>query len=110
MHLNYGMDNYFVRYLQKFLSQNYSNTIQMTGKFDKQTHMGLINYLNLPNTETQFEVTRIFRETYPELNSLFIPHQMNDEVVFTSKRIDKETQDFLTNNIQNFRDTARSLG
>lgn len=110
MNLNYGTKNYVVRYLQTFLQENYSNTLRATGVFDSNTHQALINYLNLANTETIDKVSKSLSDKFPDISRLFISNRKNDEIIYESKVINKETSEFITNNINSIEELVTSLG
>lgn len=110
MNINYGTDNYMVRYLQAFLQENYSNTLRVTGVFDELTHQSLINYLKLPNTSTIDEVENKMKENYPDITRLFNITRGLDEIILSSKTINKETADFIDTNIEGIRELSSSLG
>lgn len=110
MNLNYGTENYVVRYLQAFLQENYSNTLRITGVFDELTHQALINYLKLANTETIDTVEKNLLREFPDLSRLFISTRNNDEIVFESKTINKETSEYITNNVSAIKELVSSLG
>lgn len=110
MNLNFGTNNYIVRYLQTFLKDNYSNELVVTGIFDQSTQDALIGYLELSNVEQQFDVEDGILERFPDLNRLFTITENNDELLFTSKSIDKETSDFITLTIDEIISYLESVG
>lgn len=110
MNINYGTENYVVRYLQAFLQENYSNTLRITGVFDELTHQSLINYLKLANVETIDTVEKSIVEKFPDISKLFISIRKSDEIVFQSKVINKETSEFITNNVSAIEELVTSLG
>lgn len=110
MNINFGTNNYIVRYLQTFLKDNYSKELVVTGIFNEDTHNALINYLNLPNVEQMFDVEKDLLDKFPDLNRLFFITRNNDEFLFTSKVIDKETSDYITLMISKIRSFLESVG
>ena len=71
MHINYGLNNYCVRYLKRFLANELKDNTNILGEFDKKDQQNLIKYLNLPNVKSMFEVQKEIREIFPELESYF---------------------------------------
>lgn len=110
MNLNFGTNNYIVRYLQTFLKDNYTNELVVTGVFDQATQNALIGYLHLANTEDQFTVKEGLLENFPDLKRLFTIIENNDNLIFTSKVIDKETSDFVQIEIKNITEYLESMG
>ena len=56
MNIKFGDDNFYVKYLKRFLNNEMSQTNTILGKFDKNDLELLIKYLNLPNVEDMFSV------------------------------------------------------
>ena len=47
---------------------------------------------------------------FPDLSRLFISTRNNDEIVFESKTINKETSEYITNNVSAIKELVNSLG
>lgn len=110
MNINYGTENYMVRYLQAFLQENYSNTLRVTGIFDNLTHESLINYLKLPNVSTIDDIENEIINSYPDISRLFNIRREMEGLVFTSKYIDKETAEFIEANADSIKKLVASMG
>lgn len=110
MNINFGTENYIVRYLQTFLKDNYSKELVVTGKFNEETQEALVSYLELPNVEQLFDVERELLEKFPDLGRLFSIQENNDEIIFTSKVIDKETSDYIILTIDEIKSYLTSVG
>lgn len=110
MNIKFGMDNFYVRYLKKFINQELSTPTSLLGAFDKNDLKQLITYLNLPNVKTMFEVQKEINTKFPELNTLFNDKLKDNVIQFTSKNIDEQTSKFLKNNIDNIKDYCDSVG
>lgn len=110
MNIKFGMDNFYVRYLKKFLNQELGTPSALLGAFDKNDLKQLITYLNLPNVKTMFEVQKEIAQQFPELDSLFGKKLKDNEILYTSINIDSQTSEFLKNNIDKIRDFCESVG
>ena len=64
MHINYGLNNYCVRYLKRFLANELKDNTNILGEFDKKDQQNLIKYLNLPNVKSMFEVQKEIRNEF----------------------------------------------
>ena len=49
MNIKFGTDNFYVRYLKRFLNHELQRNNSVLGEFDKNDLQLLITYLNLPN-------------------------------------------------------------
>lgn len=110
MNIKFGMDNFYVRYLKKFLNQELGTPSALLGAFDKNDLKQLITYLNLPNVKTMFEVQKEIAQQFPELDSLFGKKLKDNDILYTSINIDAQTSEFLKNNIDKIRDFCESVG
>ena len=68
MNIKFGMDNFYVRYLKRFLANELSQTNRVLGPFDKTDLSSLIKYLNLPNVQNMFVVRDKIQEQFPQLD------------------------------------------
>lgn len=110
MNINFGMDNFYVRYLKRFLASEMPQTNMVLGEFDKDDQSLLIQYLNLPNVEPMSRVQRTLNSMYPQLNQLFIMDLQDNHITWTSKEISHEASDFIMNNIEDISDYCKSVG
>lgn len=108
--IKFGDNSYYTSYIQSFLRDNYSTNVLATNTYDKQTHQALIKYLNQPNVLTMFEVESKLKEQYEELSTLFTLVVQNDELIFNSKVIDKQTSNFITIMLDSLKESATSMG
>ena len=109
MNIKYGMDNFYVRYLKRFLNQELISSTTL-GKFDKNDLKQLVKYLNLPNVKTMFEVQKEIINVFPELNSLFNIKLQDNSIQFTSKYINNTTSNFLKDNLDKIKSYCKSVG
>lgn len=110
MNINFGMDNFYVRYLKRFLNHEMLRTSSVLGEFDKNDLELLIKYLNLPNVKTMFEVQKEIIKTFPELGDLFNTQLGDNVIIWTSKKIDVETSNFLRDNSDALKEFCSSVG
>lgn len=111
MNIKFGMDNFYVRYLKRFLHQELNqDSNNILGKFDKNDLQQLITYLNLPNVKSMFAVQKEIVEKFPELNTRFVPGLKDDQIVFKSKEITAEDSKFLTDNLDDIKEYCKSVG
>lgn len=95
MNLNYGDEHYIIRYLQAFLQENYSSTVNVSGVYDDDTHSALVSYLNLPNTENINVVQKLILDEYPDLLVKFMISRGSDDIIFISKSTNQDTKDYM---------------
>lgn len=111
MNIKFGMDNFYVRYLKRFLHQELNqDSNNILGKFDKNDLQQLITYLNLPNVKSMFNVQKEIMERFPPLSTRFTPGLKDNEIVFTSKEITGEDSKFLTDNLDDIKEYCKSVG
>ncbi len=103
-------NSFIVSYIQSFLRENYSNSILPTNVYDLQTHEALIDYLQQPNIKEMNEAEIKYTETFPELKTMFTISLGADSITFTSKKINKNTSDYLSNNFELFKEVSYNLG
>lgn len=111
MNIKFGMDNFYVRYLKRFLHQElHQDSNNILGKFNKKDLQQLVTYLNLPNVKNMFAVQKEIVETFPDLGTRFIPSLKDDEIVFMSKEITARDSKFLTDNLTAMKNYCKSVG
>lgn len=110
MNIKFGMDNFIVRYLKRFINHELDMPTSLLGEFDKNDLKQVIKYLNLPNVKTMFEVQKEIIATFPQLTKLFNYKFKDDYIIFTSKLVSKETSDFLQQNIDLIKEFCESVG
>ena len=102
MNIKFGMDNFYVRYLKRFLNHELDMPTSLLGAFDKNDLQQVIKYLNLPNVKSMFEVQKEIQQKFIELKTLFNMRMKDDYIIYTSKNIDNQSSEFLKQNIDNF--------
>lgn len=110
MNVKFGMDNFYTRYLKRFLNHHLQRSSSVLGDFQVEDLKSLIKYLNYPNTETIFEVQKRLIQEFPDLNRLFVITLENTEIVLTSKVITVEASEYLQENAQAIDDFCRNMG
>ena len=110
MNINFGMDNFYVRYLKRFLASEMPQTNMVLGEFDKEDQQLLIQYLNLPNVEPMSRVQRKLNEMYPQLNQLFNMKLQDNYIKWTSKVISEETSAFIRDNVDDISAYCKTVG
>lgn len=110
MNINFGMDNFYVRYLKRFLNSEFRQTNTILGEFDKDDQAFLIDYLNTPNVETLAVVQKEINKRFPRLNTLFVRQVKNDEVIWTSREISNESAEYLISISNDLRNYCKSVG
>lgn len=110
MNIKFGMDNFYTRYLKRFLNYHLTRSSSVLGDFQVNDLKALIKYLNYPNTETIFEVQKKVIEKFPELSKLFVITLENDTILLSSRVITTEASEYLQKNIDNIDDYCRELG
>lgn len=110
MNIKFGTDNFYVKYLKRFLNHELSQTGAILGKFDKADQQSLIHYLNLPNVKDMFSVEKEITEKFPELNTLFNMKLKDNLIQWTSKNISDEESNFIINNLDAIKDYCESVG
>lgn len=110
MNIKFGMDNFYTRYLKRFLANEMNRSTTVLGEFDKNDLDLLIKYLNLPNVEDMFTVQKLMVEKYPYLEKNFNIQLKDDVIRWTSKEINEEISDFLIDNLDKIKDYCESFG
>lgn len=110
MNIKFGMNNFYTRYLKRFLNNELGKSSNILGEFDKTDLTQLIKYLKLPNVKDMFECEKYLSETFPELDKLFVQKLGDDVITFTSKSISTTTSEFIMNNISKITSACDSVG
>lgn len=111
MNIKFGMDNFYVRYLKRFLHQELNqDSNNILGKFDKRDLQQLVTYLNLPNVKNMFEVQKEIIEKFPLFATDFTIGLQNDVIVIKSKGIKKIYSEYLTDNLDAIKKYCKSVG
>lgn len=110
MNIKFGMDNFYVRYLKRFINHELDMPTSLLGKFDKNDLKQVIKYLNLPNVKTMFQVQKEIKTKFSQLYSLFTMQMKDDVITYTSKNIDSQTSQFIKDNIESIKDYCESVG
>ena len=110
MNIKFGMDNFYVRYLKRFINHELEMPTALLGKFDKNDLKQIIKYLNLPNVKTMFEVEKEIKVKFPELKTLFTQQMKDDVITYTSRAIDNTTSTFMKENIKVIKEYCESVG
>lgn len=110
MNIKFGMDNFYVKYLKRFLNNELQQNSSVLGEFDRNDLTALIKYLNLPNVKNMFEVQKLIVEEFPELNTYFNIKLQNNTIKWTSKEISKEASNFILNNLDNIKQFCYNQG
>lgn len=121
MNIRFGMDNFYTRYLKRFLNHHLTRTNGVLGEFKREDLKALIKYLNLPNTETVFEVkkrlitakidnTDTTNGGFVELTELFTITVKDDELVFNAKKVDAVSSEYIRDNIDAINNFCKNIG
>ena len=110
MNIKFGTDNFYVRYLKRFINHELDMPTALLGKFDKNDLKQLVKYLNLPNVKSMFEVDTEIIEKFPQLTELFTREFKNNIITYTSKNIDETTSNFLRDELDNIKDYCDTVG
>lgn len=110
MNINFGMDNFYVRYLKRFLNSEFQQTNTVLGDFNKNDQKFLIQYLNTPNVETMAVVQKEINNRFPRLKELFIRKVYDDRIVWTSNKISMEASKYIREIVDDLRDYCKSVG
>ena len=110
MNIKFGTDNFYVRYLKRFLNHELNITNTVLGEFDKNDLQTLISYLNLPNVEDMFVVQEQMEQQFPLLQNLFNIQLKDNFIIWTCKTISEEVSQFLIDNMEQFETYCKSVG
>lgn len=110
MNIKFGMNNFYVRYLKRFLNNELKKNTNILGKFDKEDLKNLIQYLNLPNVETMFDVRENMAAKFPKLEQYFYVRYGNDVITYTSKQLSQTTSQYIMDKMNDIEEYAKSMG
>lgn len=110
MNIKFGTDNFYVRYLKRFLNHELHRTNTILGEFDKEDLQSLITYLNLPNVEDMFVVQEQIQQKFPILQESFNVTLKDNYIIWTCKTISNEISTYLTENIKAIQQYCDSVG
>lgn len=110
MNIKFGTDNFYVRYLKRFLNHELNITNTVLGEFDKNDLQTLISYLNLPNVKDMFVVQEQMEQQFPLLQNLFNIQLKDNFIIWTCKTISEEVSQFLIDNMEQFETYCKSVG
>lgn len=110
MNINFGMDNFYVRYLKRFLNSEFQQTNTILGEFNRDDQKFLIQYLNTPNVETMAVVQKEISIRFPRLKELFIRKVYDDRIVWTSTKISMEASTYIREIVDELRIYCKSVG
>lgn len=110
MNIKFGMDNFYVRYLKRFLNNEMNEMTSVLGKFDKDDLSLLIKYLNLPNVKSMFEVHTDIKNEIPELDNKFNIRYGDNSIYWTSKVISEENSNLIHNNYDKIQEICNNSG
>lgn len=110
MNIKFGMDNFYTRYLKRFLSKELSFNNNMLGKFNKNDLNMLVQYLRLPNVKTTFEVSKAMKEQFTDLENLFTIHIYDTSISYIGNTLSTEISSYIEDNKDNINNFCESLG
>lgn len=110
MNIRFGMDNFYTRYLKRFLNYHLTRSKSVLGEFQVEDLKSLIKYLNYPNTETIFEIQKNILNEFPELDKLFVITLENDTIVLSSKVITTRASEYLQENLEKIDAYCKTMG
>lgn len=110
MNIKFGMDNFYVRYLKRFLNSELQQNNSILGHFTQEDLQALIKYLNMPNVENMFTIEKQIVEKFPLLETHFYMDLKDEEIIWKSKTICKEDSEFLINEYDNIKEYCKSVG
>ena len=110
MNVNFGDNNFFTRYLKRFLNHELVRTSSVLGDFDSDDLDMLVSYLNNSNVLSMFEVQNSLLNKFPEIKNLFNFTLKDNYIVFSSKEITKECSKYITDNISTIDEYCNTYG
>lgn len=110
MNIKFGTDNFYVRYLKRFLNHELHRTNTILGEFDKEDLQSLITYLNLPNVEDMFVVQEHMEQQFPILKDSFNVQLKDNYIIWTCKTISNDISTYITENVQAIQQFCESMG
>lgn len=110
MNIKFGDNNFFTRYLKRFLNSELVQTSSVLGDFDEDDLDMLVSYLNSSNVLTMFEVQNRLLEQFPDIKRLFNYVLRDNYIVFTSRDITVECSEYITQNIDSIQEYCDTFG
>lgn len=110
MNIKFGMDNFYTRYLKRFLANEMHRSTTVLGEFDVNDLDLLVKYLNLPNVQDMFTMQKLMVEKYNYLVKNFNVQLKDDVIRWTSKEINEEVSEFIVDNLDKIKDFCESYG
>lgn len=110
MNIKFGTDNFYVRYLKRFLNQELQQNSSVLGEFTQEDLISLIKYLKLPNVKNMFEVEKEITNKFPELTTNFYTNLRDEEIIWKSKTISTTASNFLMDNYEDIKLYCKSVG
>lgn len=110
MNIKFGMDNFYVRYLKRFLNHELTQSNTILGNFDRNDQSLLIKYLNLSNVKDMFTVQKEIVAKFPELNTLFNMKLKDNRIEWSSKEISEEISNFILDNQDDIEEYCEDVG
>ena len=108
MNIKFGTDNFYVRYLKRFLNNELKQNTSILGEFNKTDLEALLKYLKLPNVENMFKVNMELKKEFTGLDTMFNDSLKDDEITYTSKSV--ETSEYLESNLEKIQDFCYNMG
>jgi len=110
MNIKFGMDNFYTRYLKRFLNSELHRSKNVLGSFEKSDLDDLIKYLSYPNTLTIFEVQKGLMLQFPELKTLFNVVLGDDKITWNAKCISQQASLYLEEHMAEIDEYCQSVG
>lgn len=110
MNIKFGMDNFYTRYLKRFLNHEYRRSKSVLGSFEKEDLEDLINYISLPNTKTIFEVYQEMIIKFPELKTLFNVIMGDTVITWNAKEISIELAEYIQEHLEEISEYCETVG
>jgi hypothetical protein len=110
MNIKFGMDNYYVRYLKRFLNHELNMSNRVLGDFNKIDQHALINYLNLPNVKNMFEVQKELLDQFADLSTLFNVNLRDNKIIISAREISLNASNWISNNLESIDTYCKSVG
>lgn len=110
MHIRYGDTGYNVDYIQSFLKENYSDSVIVSGIYDKSTHNNLINYLELPSIKSVSDLYEDIISRFSDIMNYFFISRDNSKIEFESIATNNSTVEYMILIYNDITDIVNSAG
>ena len=110
MNIKLGDSGWRIKYLQTFLKENYSNSVCVTGVYDKYTHNALINYLHSPDVISISDMRTLLDNSIEDLSKYFIVYETVDGLLYKAKSSMQFIVDYLSSIYKQIVDIAENNG